>query len=130
MAKISKAEMKKIRAAVEKEFPNDPALQQVHAARKILSHKAKLEGLTFGEYIMQRNKRRTEPDQMLVMEGVQYLIDARGRKKAVVIDLDKHGDIWEDFHDILVVRSRKNEPRVSLKTVQERSRRRVDRNQA
>jgi hypothetical protein len=59
MARITKAERKKIEAAMEKEFPNDPALQQVHIARKILSRKAELEGLSFGEYIMKRSKRKT-----------------------------------------------------------------------
>jgi hypothetical protein len=59
MAKITKAEMKKIRAAAEKEFLNDTALQQVHIARKIISRKAELEGLSFGEYIRKRSKRKT-----------------------------------------------------------------------
>jgi hypothetical protein len=59
MARITKAERKKIEAAVEKEFPNDPALQQVHIARKILSRKAELEGLSFGEYIMKRHRRKS-----------------------------------------------------------------------
>lgn len=58
MAGIGKTELKKIRAAVEKEFPNDPALQQVHIARKILSRKAEKEGLSFGEYIMRRSRHR------------------------------------------------------------------------
>ncbi len=59
MARITKAERKKIEAAVEKEFPNDPALQQVHVARKVLARKAELEGLSFGEYIMKRHRRKT-----------------------------------------------------------------------
>jgi hypothetical protein len=51
MAKISKAKKKDIIAAVKREFPHDPALQQVHIARKILSLEAKLEGLTYLEYV-------------------------------------------------------------------------------
>lgn len=50
--------MKDMRAAVKKEFPNDPALQQVHIARKILSRKAEKEGLSFGECIMRRSRHR------------------------------------------------------------------------
>ena len=60
MAKITKAEMNWIRAGVEKEFPNDPALQQVHIARKVLSREAEKEGLSFGEYIMKRSKRKSQ----------------------------------------------------------------------
>jgi hypothetical protein len=59
MARITKAERKKIEAAVEKQFPNDPALQQVHVARKVLARMAELEGLSFGEYIMKRHRRKT-----------------------------------------------------------------------
>jgi hypothetical protein len=59
MARITKAERRKIEAAVEKEFPNDPALQQVHIARKVLARKAELEGLSFGEYIMKRHRRKS-----------------------------------------------------------------------
>ena len=51
MGKISKAEMKRIINAVKREFPHDPALQQVHIARKILSREAKLEGLSYLEYV-------------------------------------------------------------------------------
>jgi hypothetical protein len=58
MSRITKAEMKDMRAAVKKEFPNDPALQQVHIARKILSRKAEKEGLSFGECIMRRSRHR------------------------------------------------------------------------
>ena len=36
---------------VEQEFPNDLALQQVHFARKIISRKAELLGMSFLEYI-------------------------------------------------------------------------------
>jgi len=56
------------------------------------------------------------------MDGIHYLVDSKGRKKAVQIDLAKHGALWEDFHDILVADSRKNESRVSFETVKERLR--------
>ncbi len=36
---------------VEEEFPEDPALQQIHIARKIIPKEAELKGLTFFEYI-------------------------------------------------------------------------------
>ena len=45
--------------AIHWDFPNDPALQQVHIARKILSREAEKEGLSFGEYIMKRSKRKS-----------------------------------------------------------------------
>ena len=54
------------------------------------------------------------------MSGIDFVVDVRGRKKAVVIDLDKHGEIWEDLHDTLVVNSRRREPRESLVEVEKR----------
>ena len=59
------------------------------------------------------------------MEGIHYVTDARGRRKAVQIDLEMHGDLWEDFHDAVVARSRENEPRESFESVKERLRRRT-----
>ena len=50
-AKITKVQMRRIIASVKREFPHDPALQQVHIARKILSLEAKQEGLSYLEYV-------------------------------------------------------------------------------
>jgi hypothetical protein len=43
------------------------------------------------------------------MTGIQFLIDDKGRKVAVQIDLKKHGALWEDFRDGLVSESRRRE---------------------
>ncbi len=51
MSKIKEKDIREIRRAVEKEFPEDPALQQVHIARKIVAKEAQLEGLSFLEYV-------------------------------------------------------------------------------
>ena len=58
------------------------------------------------------------------MEGVRYLVDEAGEKTAVVIDLKQHGELWEDFYDVLVARARKDEPRETLAEVKERLARR------
>ena len=51
MEKIKKKEIERIEKIVEKEFPQDPALQQVHIARKVISKEAELAGLNFIQYI-------------------------------------------------------------------------------
>ena len=51
------------------------------------------------------------------MNDIQYIVDDKGAKRAVIIDLEKCADLWEDFYDILVARQRADEPRESLKTV-------------
>jgi hypothetical protein len=48
------------------------------------------------------------------MKGVQFVVNARGEKTAVVIDLKKHSELWEDFYDAAVARERQNEPREAL----------------
>ena len=56
MGTISNEEMERIKKEVEKEFPADPALQQVHIARKILAKEAAEKGLGFIDYIRSLSK--------------------------------------------------------------------------
>ena len=51
------------------------------------------------------------------MTGIQYMTDEQGRKLAVVIDLKKHRELWQDIEDVLVSRSRRNEKRIPLAKV-------------
>lgn len=55
-----------------------------------------------------------------VMKGVQYLVDDRGERRAVVIDLKKQAELWEDFYDRALADSRREEPRESLEAVKAR----------
>jgi len=60
----------------------------------------------------------------LSMNGISFVVDERGRKKAVLIDLDRYGETWEDFHDALIVKARRREPREPLSEVEKRLARR------
>ena len=51
------------------------------------------------------------------MPGIEFLIDRMGRKKAVLIDLKKHKELWEDLYDAYIAHHRRNEPRESLAAV-------------
>ncbi len=53
------------------------------------------------------------------MKGVQFLIDEKGIKTGVLIDLKKNGKLWEDFFDLALARERQAEPRESLQAVKE-----------
>ena len=55
-----------------------------------------------------------------IMRGVQFLVDDDGEKTAVLIDLKKNAELWEDFYDVAVARSRAKEPRESLESVRRR----------
>jgi len=54
------------------------------------------------------------------MKGVQFLIDEKGEKSAVLIDLKRHSELWEDFYDRAIARNREGEPRESLESVKRR----------
>ena len=58
------------------------------------------------------------------MKGVQFVVNERGEKTAVVIDLRKHSEVWEDFYDASVARQRQGEPRETIESVKRRLRRR------
>jgi hypothetical protein len=43
------------------------------------------------------------------MTGIQFVTDEKGRKVGVLIDLKKHGAVWEDYRDGLISESRRKE---------------------
>lgn len=51
------------------------------------------------------------------MEGISYLVNKDKKPVAVQIDLEKHGEIWEDFFDIMIARSRKDKDSIPLETL-------------
>ncbi len=54
------------------------------------------------------------------MKGVEFVIDGEGKKKAVLINLKRHRDLWEDFYDTLLAKERESEPRELLDEVKKR----------
>lgn len=55
------------------------------------------------------------------MKGVEFVIDEMGKKRAVLIDLKRHRELWEDFYDTLLAKDRESEPRESLQEFREKS---------
>ncbi len=54
------------------------------------------------------------------MEGIQYIVNRKGEKTAVLMDIRKYADLWEDVYDALLAEKRKDEPRESLESVRNR----------
>jgi len=50
------------------------------------------------------------------MNGIQYVVDEKGQKVAVQIDLRKHKALWEDLQDVLVSESRRSERSIPYET--------------
>jgi hypothetical protein len=51
------------------------------------------------------------------MEGIQFVVNDLGEQTAVMIDLRKYGELWEDFYDSLTAELRADEPRETLASV-------------
>jgi len=52
--------------------------------------------------------------------GFNFLVDDNGNKTAVLIDLKKHRRIWEDFYDLMIIESRRDDSRVDWQTAKQR----------
>jgi len=48
------------------------------------------------------------------MQGIDFLVDEHGHKKAAVVDLQTYGEVFEDFIDGLIAKQRQDEPQTSL----------------
>ncbi len=51
------------------------------------------------------------------MEGIMYLTNEQNEKKFVQIDLEKYGEMWSEFYDILIAESRKDDEKIPLEEV-------------
>lgn len=54
------------------------------------------------------------------MKGIRFVVDGKGEKTAVVIDLKKRGLLLEDFEDVAAAESRAEGPREPLRSVKEK----------
>ena len=50
----------------------------------------------------------------------QYVVDAKGRKTAVILSLEQYERLLEDLHDLAVVAERRNEKAISFDELKRR----------
>ena len=62
----------------------------------------------------------TDSSRLHQVKGINFLVDEGNEKQAVVIDLKKHRDLWEDFYDTLLTKEREKDPRETLEQVRNR----------
>lgn len=62
------------------------------------------------------------------MNAVQFFVDSKGKKTGVLMNLKKHGRLWEDIYDNWLAEKRKHEPRETLEFVRNRLQRQGKRN--
>jgi len=58
------------------------------------------------------------------MKGIHFLTDSDNNKVAVQIDLQLHGELWQDFYDLLLVEAAKDEESDSLESYLEKLKKR------
>ena len=51
------------------------------------------------------------------IRGVDFVVDQEGERKAVLIDLKRNRDLWEDFYDSVLAHEREGDPRETLDEV-------------
>ena len=61
-----------------------------------------------------------EPSKHNKVKGINFVVDEANEKQAVIIDLKKHRELWEDFYDTLLTKNREKEPRETLEQVRSR----------
>jgi len=49
-----------------------------------------------------------------IMKGINYVTNDEDERVAVMIDLDKHGSLWEDFMDVIESEAVKDEETITL----------------
>jgi hypothetical protein len=54
---------------------------------------------------------------MIQMKGIQFVIDDSGKRKAVIIDPELGGELWENFFDLVVAESRNHKETISWEAV-------------
>ena len=67
---------------------------------------------------------------MKTLAGINFLVDAQGRKTAVQIDLKRHAELWEDIYENLVAAKREREPLIPFEQVKRELAARRARNEA
>ena len=48
------------------------------------------------------------------MKGINFVVDDKGAKTSVIIDLKNHSDVWDNFYDSLIAHERADEPHESI----------------
>jgi hypothetical protein len=59
-------------------------------------------------------------ESMAGISDEQYIIDAKGNRKGVILSIERYEQMTEDLHDLAVVAERRNEQTISLEEMKRR----------
>ena len=57
---------------------------------------------------------------MAILKGDRFITDDKGRKKAVILDIELYQELLEDLEDLRLLAERRDEATSSLEEVEER----------
>jgi PHD/YefM family antitoxin component YafN of YafNO toxin-antitoxin module len=52
--------------------------------------------------------------------AAKYMVDAKGKKTAVILPIDEYEQLMEDLHDLIVVAERRDEESISYEEMMRR----------
>jgi len=50
----------------------------------------------------------------------EYIIDKKGRKKSVILDIDEYEELLEDIESLALIADTKDEPKISFEKIKKR----------
>ena len=50
----------------------------------------------------------------------QYIVDGKGKKSAVILQIGEYEELLEDLHDLAVIAERKDEPKINFNEIKKR----------
>ncbi len=53
-------------------------------------------------------------EKEMITEDVQYVVDEKGDRTAVIVPIGEYEELIEDLHDLAIIAERREEPTVSL----------------
>jgi len=53
-------------------------------------------------------------EKEMTTEDVQYVVDEKGDRTAVIVPIGEYEELIEDLHDLAIIAERREEPTVSL----------------
>jgi len=58
----------------------------------------------------------------MISTDVQYIVDEKGDRTAVIMPIEEYEELMEDIHDLAVIAERREEPNVSFEELKKKLR--------
>ena len=59
-------------------------------------------------------------EKEMITEDVQYVVDEKGDRTAVIVPIGEYEELMEDLHDLAIIAERRQEPTVSFEELKKK----------